>query len=134
MAPGWGAAYNTWLGWEPEWREGYGPLQIAAGVTLVGRGQSVVLSGGQARLAVKTEGVSFDSMHLEIGDGPYVPPALRTAGSGSVTMTKCTITGGGAGIHISCGTLKAICCTFVGCRGAGVYVNGTGRPPSWWTV
>ena len=38
------AANNAW---RPQWRPGYGPLPLAAGVTLVGQ-EGVVLSGGRA--------------------------------------------------------------------------------------
>jgi len=68
----------------PAWREGYGPLKIAAGVTLIGQ-EGVVLSGKQARLELQAEGVSFDSVHF--------PQRVMILYGGSATMTKCTSTG-----------------------------------------
>ena len=44
-------AYAAWQEWEPEWRVGYEPLQIAAGVTIVGQ-QGAVLSSCRPRLEV----------------------------------------------------------------------------------
>jgi len=70
--------------YQPTWRAGYGPLQIAAGVTLVGQ-EGVVLSGEHRRLKVESEGVSFVSLHLPLG--------VRIHSGGSLTMTKCTSTG-----------------------------------------
>ena len=75
------AAYRNWV---PEWREGYGPLQIAAGVTMVGE-EGAVISGGHAGLAVEAEGVRFESLHL--------PWGVRVKCLGSLKMVKCTATG-----------------------------------------
>ena len=101
MAPGWGAAYNTWLGWEPEWREGYGPLQIAVGVTIVGQElHGVQLEGDQARLQVRTESVRFVSMTfprgVEIGSPQQINGADgRAVGSGDARQPSAS--GGRAG-------------------------------------
>jgi len=65
----------------PVWREGFGPLQIASGVLLIGE-EDVVLSGDRARLVVQTEGVCFDSLHLS--------RAVTIERGGSATMMKCT--------------------------------------------
>jgi len=77
-----------------------GRLEIAAGVTLVGQ-EGVVLSGDDLTnviLVVKSEGVSFVSMHLPRGvlilGGTMPCSDRRTIPSGSLTMTKCTSTGG----------------------------------------
>jgi len=77
------AAFGAAAFWEPQWRLGYGPLRIAAGVTLVGQ-EGVVLKG-QARLVVKSMGVSFVSVHL--------PQGVAVEWGGSLTMSKCTSTG-----------------------------------------
>ena len=123
----------------PEWREGYGPLQIAAGVTMVGE-EGAVLSGGHAGLAVEAEGVRFESLHL--------PRGVRVKCLGSLKMVKCTATGrqvaveektslvmedtrvyGGGrdedGGDVVCrGTMKLTRCTVEESYDIGVYVSG----------
>ena len=79
------AAIAAFQAWRPEWREGYGPLRIADGVTLVGQ-EGAVLEGKQAGLEVKTEGVRFESLHFPLG------VIVR---NGSLTMVKCTSTATG---------------------------------------
>jgi len=117
---------NTSL-YPPVWRAGYGPPQIAAGVSIVGQ-EGVVLSGWHARLKVSTKGVSFDSME-----------------GGSLTMTRCTSAGeistdantslvmedsrvsgsNGNGVHCH-GKLKATRCTFEDNRYCGTCFRGSG--------
>ena len=125
----------------PTWRPGYGPLHIAAGVTLVGQ-EGVVLSGDRDRLEVQTEGVSLDSMHF--------PQGVEIKSGGSATMTKCTSTGlqitvgdsasrvledtrvfGYCGHHgisnglqCNCGKVQATRCIFEDNSECGVWVNG----------
>jgi len=55
-------AYDAWRAWRPQWRPGYGPLQISAGVTLV-REEGAVLAGEHAGLEVQTEDVRIESPH-----------------------------------------------------------------------
>jgi len=117
-----------------EWRLGYGPLQIAANVTLVGEG--AVLSGGAARLEVEAEGVRFESLDLPRGAD------VRTGGS--LTMSKCASTGDvitveegarlamedtrvfrcGIGGVDCCGKLKLTRCTVEDNSYCGVLVGG----------
>ena len=70
-----------------QWREGYGPLRFAAGITLVGQDGAVLI--GQEplydMLELHTGGVRFDSINL--------PQGVKISKGGSLTMTKCTSTG-----------------------------------------
>ena len=75
---GWTAEY-TWAAhsaWEPQWRPGYGPLVLAAGVTVVGQ-EGVALSGELAGLEVRAEGVRFESVDLPLGVDLHVEPLQR---------------------------------------------------------
>ena len=76
-------ALAAWNPWKPEWRRGYGTLQIVAGVPLVGQ-KGAVLAGRHAGLEVESEGVRFESLHL--------PRGVFVEG-GSLMMTKCVSTG-----------------------------------------
>ena len=132
-------AYNQALAahrrWEPEWRQGYGPLCCAADVTLVGE-EGVVIEGDLIRLEVETKGVHVESLHLPMGVDIRV--------GGSLTLTKCVSTGrgsniaekaslvmvdsrvfgcGGSGVGCA-GKMKATRCTFEENDGFGVYVDG----------
>jgi len=141
-----GEAHGAWEEWEPEWRAGFGPLVIAAGVTMVGA-EGVVLNSHEyrdgwmelqhtARLVVETEDVNFVSMHL--------PNGAEVKTGGSLTMTKCTSTGEYINVYegaslvmedsrvysnrhfgvVSYGDLKATRCTFEDSGNVGVFVSG----------
>ena len=95
----------------PKWREGYGPLQIAADVTLVGQ-EGTVLSGNEysyapagrglnRHLPVTSKGVSFVSMHFGVanGDGAANDDGVRC--NGKLTATRCTVeNNGGSGVIV----------------------------------
>jgi len=100
------AAYDAW---RPQWRPGFGPMEIAAGVTVVGQ-EGVVLSGEQARLEVRAEGVRFESVDL--------PRSVRID-RGSVSMETCTSTGGQISVRPGASVAMEDCRIF-GSDGIGV--------------
>ena len=119
---------TAWENWQPEWHWRYRSLQIAARVTLVGA-EGVVLSGESysicyqrrytARLDVRSEGVSFVSLHLPRG----ATIGSLTAHGGSLTMTKCTSTMGS--IYADKGTsLVMEDSRMFGCRSQGMICRG----------
>jgi len=111
------AAHNsaTGVGWRPPvWGEDYGPLQIAAGVALVGQA-GVVLTGAQCRLAVWAEGIRFDSIGV-----------CMDVREGSLTMEKCTIDmSEKRGMYVSQGTsLVMEDCRIFGSLSRGITCSG----------
>jgi len=58
-------AAAAWRAWRPQWRLGYGPLQLAAGVTIVGQAEGVKLTFEgftNQRLVDGAEGARFESV------------------------------------------------------------------------
>ena len=114
--------YDAWEQWEAEWREGYGPLQIAVGVTIVGQElHGVQLEGDQARLQVRTESVRFVSMTFPRGVEIGSPQQINGA---SLVMDDCRVFGSG-GVGVVCGgKVEATRCRFENNGSHGVLVYG----------
>jgi len=94
------AAYDAW---HPQWRLGFGPLQLAAGVTLVGQ-----------------EGVVLDDSEDAEVEGAVCARFVLVSFSqgGSVTMKKCSSTG--LEIYVESGaSLVMVDCRVFGKRGYG---------------
>ena len=116
--------------WNPTWREGYGPLEIVAGVIIAGQA-GVVLSGDWARLQVRTGGVSFDSIHFPDGvfierDGSatmtkFTADGFRTDHNATFVMEDCYASGRGFGL-VCYGDVTATRCTFENNAEGGVHV------------
>ena len=73
-------------GGEPQWRLGFGTLELAAGVTIVGQ-EGVELTGGNAYGGPEVwgaEGARFVSLHF--------PRSVSIPAGSSLTMEKCTFT------------------------------------------
>ena len=112
-------AYAAWSNWKPEWREGYGRLQIAADVTLVGQ-EGAELAGPVelVRLKVVAEGVRFESLHL-----PHSVIIGQYNKGGSLTMAKSTVTGYGIVVCTDASLVMEDSRVF-GCNSDGVTCEG----------
>ena len=139
-----GEAHEVYRSWKPEWRNGYGPLAFAAGVTLIGQEGvwTALVEGGPpgvGPLHVASKGTRFVSLRFPLGLD------IRTGG---LAMERCTIDGqvcdsnacvskdaslttvdsrvnGGADCAVICfGDLKATRCTFEDNEDIGVFVCG----------
>ena len=129
-----GEAHEAWEYWEPEWREGYGPLHIASVVTLVWQ-DGVQLAGTAARLEVQADGMRLVSIHFSLGLGVLSSRIALTmvhcTSSGeiyvhshvSLAMEDCRICGSGSeGVH--CMGMEAKSCTFEGNERNGMSIYG----------
>jgi len=90
-------AQHVWEIWEPDWKQGFGPLQFAQGVTLVGQ-EGVELLGSASKMEVHCADVSFESLNFTAGlelkhdeedGGAWYRPSPAPC---SMTMTNCSVT------------------------------------------
>ena len=65
-AAAYNADYEAWANWEPERREGYGPMVIMNGVSIIGQ-EGVVLAGSAASMEVRSQSASFVSLDVPHG-------------------------------------------------------------------
>ena len=125
---GYAEAIAAYRAWEPQWRLGYGPLQLAAGVTLVGQAEGADLT---------FEGFRYDPGVQGAEDAGFVSVSFPQGVivHGSLTMENCTATGGEVkeyGGAISGGSITVVRdaslamedCRVIGSGSRGVYCNG----------
>jgi len=112
------AAYGEWARWEPRFRAGWGPLKIAAGVTIVGQ-EGVVLDVGDVGFVCKAYddrgdlgapdgwGAHFKAVCFSRGVVmPHTSMAIPPLCAPRVTMPECTVTS--RQIHVSFGASLAM--------------------------
>jgi len=83
--------------WAPMWRPGYGPLEFAEGVTLVGQ-PGVHFAGVHTSMRVVQLGVRFVGLHVTNGmdvthAGGLPVRVTHDTSFGSLTLVACTCTG-----------------------------------------